>query len=65
VDETCRELREAGFPLVQDQQTGPETMPWLRWNFIAPGDANGVLVEVAQRYAVEADRWVPVEGDPQ
>jgi methylmalonyl-CoA/ethylmalonyl-CoA epimerase len=65
VDETCRELREAGFPLVQDQQTGPETMPWLRWNFIAPGDANGVLVEVAQRYAVEGDRWVSVEGDPQ
>jgi len=41
-------------------------MPEMRlWNFIAPGDAHGVPVEVAQRYAVEDGRWVPVEGDPQ
>jgi methylmalonyl-CoA/ethylmalonyl-CoA epimerase len=50
---------------VQDEQTGPDTMPWLRWNFVHPRDANGVLVEVAQRYRVEGESWAPVEGDPQ
>jgi methylmalonyl-CoA/ethylmalonyl-CoA epimerase len=65
VDATCDELRESGVPLVQEQQTGPNTMPWLRWNFVHPRDTHGVLVEVAQRYRVEGERWVPVEGDPR
>jgi len=65
VDATCAELRERGVPLVQDEPTGPDTMPWLRWNFVHPKDANGVLVEVAQRYRVEGEAWAPVEGDPR
>jgi methylmalonyl-CoA/ethylmalonyl-CoA epimerase len=65
VDATCAELRDAGVPLVQDGQTGPDTMPWLRWNFVHPRDASGVLVEVAQRYRVDGEAWAPVEGDPQ
>ena len=64
VDSTVDELREAGVPLVQDEQTAPDSMPWLRWNFVPPDYAHGVLVEVAQRYQVEGDEWVPVEGDP-
>jgi len=65
VDATVEELRQAGVPLVQEAQTAPDTMPWLKWNFIPPDYTHGVLVEVAQRYRVEGDRWVPVEGDPQ
>lgn len=65
VERTVADLRAAGIPLVQEQNTAPDTMPWLKWNFIPPDYVGGVLIEVAQRYAVEGDRWVPVPGDPQ
>jgi methylmalonyl-CoA/ethylmalonyl-CoA epimerase len=65
VDTTVDELREKGFPLLQDEQTGPDSYPWLRWNFIDQNWSGGVLVEVAQRYQVEDRKWAPVEGDPR
>jgi methylmalonyl-CoA/ethylmalonyl-CoA epimerase len=65
VDATVQELRDKGFPILQDEQTGPDTYPWLRWNFVPQDWSGGVLVEVAQRYQVDDGRWVPVEGDPQ
>ena len=65
VDRTVGELRERGLPILQEQQTAPDTYPWLRWNFVPNDWSGGVLVEVAQRYAVSDGRWVPVEGDPQ
>lgn len=65
VETTVGELRAAGVPLVQEQNTSPDTMPWLKWNFVPPDYAHGILVEVAQRYRVEGEEWVPVEGDPQ
>ena len=65
VDATVDELREAEIPVLQDENTAPDTMPWLKWNFIPPDYVGGVLIEVAQRYDVEGDRWVPVPGDPQ
>jgi methylmalonyl-CoA/ethylmalonyl-CoA epimerase len=65
VDATVGELRAKGFPILQDEQTGPDSYPWLRWNFVPNDWSGGVLVEVAQRYQVEDGKWAPVEGDPQ
>jgi methylmalonyl-CoA/ethylmalonyl-CoA epimerase len=65
LETTTGELREAGIPLVQEENTGPDTMPWLKWNFVPPDYVGGVLIEVAQRYQVEGDHWAPVPGDPQ
>jgi methylmalonyl-CoA/ethylmalonyl-CoA epimerase len=65
VDATVQELRDRGIPILQDEQTGPDTYPWLRWNFVPNDYSGGVLVEVAQRYQVEDGQWAPVEGDPQ
>jgi methylmalonyl-CoA/ethylmalonyl-CoA epimerase len=65
VDTTVDELREKGFPLLQDEQTGPDSYPWLRWNFIDQNWSGGVLVEVAQRYQVKDEKWAPIDGDPQ
>ena len=65
VDGTVSQLREQGFPILQDEQTAPDTYPWLRWNFVPPDWSGGVLIEVAQRYQVDDGKWAPVEGDPQ
>ncbi len=65
VDATVQELRDRGVPILQDEQTGPDTYPWLRWNFVPNDYSGGVLVEVAQRYRVADGQWAPVEGDPQ
>lgn len=65
VDTTVQQLRDAGIPVLQEENTAPDTMPWLKWNFVPPDYVGGVLIEVAQRYQVEGDRWVPVPGDPQ
>ena len=65
VDTTVDELRDAGFPIVQEENTAPDTLPWLKWNFIPPDFVGGTLIEVAQRYQNEGDKWVPVPGDPQ
>jgi methylmalonyl-CoA/ethylmalonyl-CoA epimerase len=64
VDRTVDELRERGFPILQEHQTAPDTYPWLRWNFVPHDWSGGVLIEVAQRYQVRDARWAPVEGDP-
>jgi methylmalonyl-CoA/ethylmalonyl-CoA epimerase len=65
VDQTVQELRDRDVPILQDEQTGPDTYPWLRWNFVPNDYSSGVLVEVAQRYQVRDGKWAPVEGDPQ
>ena len=65
VDTTVQQLRDAGIPILQEENTAPDTMPWLKWNFVPPDYVGGVLVEVAQRYDVEGEEWVPVPGDPQ
>lgn len=65
VDASVQELRDRGVPILQDEQTGPDSYPWLRWNFVPNDHSGGVLVEVAQRYGVRDGRWVPVAGDPQ
>ena len=64
VDATVDELREAEHPARAGGEHGADTLPWLKWNFVPPDYAGGVLIEVAQRYNVEGDQWVPVPGDP-
>jgi methylmalonyl-CoA/ethylmalonyl-CoA epimerase len=65
VDSTVQELRDKDVPILQDEQTAPDTYPWLRWNFVPNDYTGGVLLEVAQRYQVKDGKWAPVEGDPQ
>jgi methylmalonyl-CoA/ethylmalonyl-CoA epimerase len=65
VDETVQQLRDADIPVLQEENTAPDTLPWLKWNFVPPDYVGGLLIEVAQRYDVEGDEWVPVPGDPQ
>ena len=65
VELTVQQLRDADIPVLQEENTAPDTLPWLKWNFVPPDFAGGLLIEVAQRYDVEGDRWVPVPGDPQ
>lgn len=65
VETTVQQLRDADIPMVQEENTSPDTMPWLKWNFVPPEYVGGALIEVAQRYDVDGDQWVPVPGDPQ
>jgi methylmalonyl-CoA/ethylmalonyl-CoA epimerase len=62
---TVRQCREAGLPLVLDEASNPDTMPWLRWNFIPEDKAHGVLIELATRYLASGDRWLPHPGNAE
>ncbi len=59
IERTVEELDRAGVPLTSKQLTNPSTMPWLKWTFVPPKKAHGVLIEVARRYRVENGEWVP------
>lgn len=62
VAETEQKLRNADIPLANPSLTNPDDKPWLRWNFITPQKAHGVLIEVAQAYDVKDLKWVPAEA---
>lgn len=59
IKQTVRDLEKAGIPLTSTELTNPSNIPWLKWTFIPPKKAHGVLIEVATRYKVEGDRWIP------
>lgn len=56
---TIDQCREAGLPLVLDENSNPDTMPWLKWNFIPEEKAHGVLIELATRYDAIDGLWYP------
>ncbi|HVW43990.1 MAG TPA: VOC family protein [Amycolatopsis sp.] len=60
---TVEQCREAGLPVLLDENSGPDTMPWLGWNFIGEQKAHGVLIELATRYQTIGDRWYPHPGN--
>lgn len=62
---TMQQCREAGLPILLDEDSNPDTMPWLKWNFIGEEKAHGVLIELATRYQVAGDRWVPHPGNAE
>jgi methylmalonyl-CoA/ethylmalonyl-CoA epimerase len=62
---TVQQCRAAGLPVLLDEDSGPDTMPWLRWNFIGEEKAHGTLIELATRYAVLDDRWYPHPGNAE
>jgi methylmalonyl-CoA/ethylmalonyl-CoA epimerase len=62
---TVEECREAGLPVLLDENSGPDSMPWLGWNFIGEQKAHGVLIELATRYQVVGDRWFPHPGNAE
>lgn len=56
---TVAECRRAGLPVLQEEDGHPDSMPWLRWNFISPEKAHGPLIELATRYQAVGERWFP------
>ena len=62
---TVEQCREAGLPVVLDENSGPDTMPWLAWNFIAESKVHGTLIELATRYQAVGDKWYPHPGNAE
>lgn len=62
---TMEQCRAAGLPIVLDEDSNPDTMPWLKWNFIPEQKTHGVLIELATRYQTAGDRWVPHPGNAE
>ncbi len=61
IERTVEDLDRAGVPLTSKKLTNPSNMPWLKWTFVPPKKAHGVLIEVARRYRVENGQWVQDE----
>jgi methylmalonyl-CoA/ethylmalonyl-CoA epimerase len=61
VEETTAQLSESGIPVMHKVAPHAPDRPWLRWNFVAPGDAHGVLIEISQQYSVRDGKWVEPE----
>src|ERR1700712_4650199 len=62
---TISECRNAGLPIMFDVDSGPDTMEWLKWNFIGEEKAHGVLIELATRYQAVGDGWYPHPGNAE
>ncbi|GGJ35442.1 VOC family protein [Streptomyces brasiliensis] len=62
---TVEQCRAADLPLLLDEDSHPDTMPWLQWNFIPEDKAHGVLIELATRYQAAGDRWLPHPGNAE
>lgn len=62
---TVEQCREFGLPIVLDENSHPDTMPWLHWNFIPEEKAHGVLIELATRYQAVDGRWYPHPGNAE
>lgn len=62
---TIEQCRAADLPLLLDENSSPDTMPWLGWNFIPEDKAHGVLIELATRYQAAGDRWLPHPGNAE
>lgn len=60
---TMSECRSAGLPIVLDEDSNPDTMPWLKWNFIPESKTHGVLIELATRYQAGDGAWLPHPGN--
>jgi len=58
-------LRSAGVPLLLDEPSHPDTMPWLKWNFVPSDKTHGTLLELATRYLPCGNRWVAHPGNAE
>lgn len=56
---TMKQCRDAGLPIVLEEDSNPDTMPWLKWNFIPESKTHGVLIELATRYQSGDGVWLP------
>jgi methylmalonyl-CoA/ethylmalonyl-CoA epimerase len=62
---TVQQCREANLPIILEQNSSPDTLPWLQWNFIPESKTHGVLIELATRYQAAGDRWLPHPGNKE
>lgn len=62
---TMQQCRQAGLPIVLDEDSSPDTMPWLKWNFIPETKTHGVLIELATRYQSGEGVWLPHPGNAE
>lgn len=61
VEQTAKSLIDAGIPITHSEPVSPPDKPWLKWTFIPPAKAHGVLIEVATQYKVKDGKWVKEE----
>jgi methylmalonyl-CoA/ethylmalonyl-CoA epimerase len=64
-DTTMQEVRTAGLPVLLDEDSSPDTMPFVKWNFIPESKTNGVLIELATRYQAGEGIWLPHPGNAE
>ncbi|MBL6632189.1 MAG: VOC family protein [Candidatus Nanopelagicales bacterium] len=57
-DQMCADLRANDVPLLLDEPSNPDTMPWLKWNFVPADKTHGTLLELATRYLPCGNRWI-------
>lgn len=62
---TVQQCKDAGLPVVYDDSSHPDTMPWLKWNFIPESKTHGVLIELATRYQTADGVWLPHPGNAE
>ena len=62
---TVQQCKDAGIPTLYDTHSNPDSMPWLKWNFIPESKTHGVLIELATRYHAVGDRWYPHAGNAE
>lgn len=62
---TMADCRAAGLPIVLDEDSNPDTMPWLKWNFIPESKTHGVLIELATQYQSGDGVWLPHPGNAE
>jgi methylmalonyl-CoA/ethylmalonyl-CoA epimerase len=62
---TVQQCKDAGLPVVYDDSSNPDTMPWLKWNFIPESKTHGVLIELATRYQAVDGVWLPHPGNAE
>ena len=62
-DTMCSDLAAAGVPLLLDAPSNPDTMPWLKWNFVPSDKTHGTLLELATRYLPCGNRWIAHPGN--
>ncbi len=59
LEATIDRLKENGVSVLSDELVSDIKNPGLRWSWVLPSYANGVLIEVMDSYKVEGGRLTP------
>lgn len=59
VARAAQELSAAGVRLTSETTMSDPDVPWLQFTFVAPGSANGAMLEICSQYEPVDGRWEP------